>query len=149
MRAMLVLPALAIASLSSAAAGSQPIGVGPGDRLTGALDVGRSVRRTIDSSSTHRWTVDMRANHVAVLVVRQRGVDVNLRVLTPAGVVRRRFDSPLVPYGIQRAAWVADARGPWIIEIQPGRPQPPGDYELTWAVARPATERDREAARAD
>jgi CHAT domain-containing protein/tetratricopeptide (TPR) repeat protein len=79
----------------------------------------------------HEFVLDLRAGEVAVVTVRQRGIDVVLTVADPDGRERHRVDRPNVDWGRETITVVADATGRYRLRISPlVAAGPAGRYRL-------------------
>ena len=82
-----------------------------------ALQMGVARSDTLAPRDTARWTVALTSGEYAELEVRQRGVDVVVRVIGPDGSARPDVDSPTGAEGIEHARWIAHAEGDWTVIV--------------------------------
>src|SRR5688500_10491066 len=102
---MRCLPLLLIAACSSAPTSSPSLPTSPrapaghapppAPRPTAdPLEVGRVVERALGRAETHRFRIELPANHAALGVLMQNGIDVALMTSDPSGKKLGEFDSP-------------------------------------------------------
>lgn len=105
------------------------------------------VERALPRGAVHVYLIDLRADEYIHLKAEQLGVDVELRLLDPAGELLLRIDSPNGERGPEDLFYVALHPGRYLVELSAfsGRA---GRYRLSLATRRPATRRDREEAAA-
>ena len=105
------------------------------------------LERTISGSEEHSYRLALAAGEYARLTVEQRGVDVAIRILDPAGEVVAEFDSEARRNGTEQVEIVAQEKPiDWQIRIRPRYPKlPAGRYEVRVQEIRDATARDRSA----
>jgi CHAT domain-containing protein/tetratricopeptide (TPR) repeat protein len=108
------------------------------------LEPGHPITRDLAGGGTQSYLVGLKAGQYVRLAADQRGIDVILRLLTPAGSPIVEVDSPNGAYGPERASEVADAAGDYRIEVKSGNAaDKPGRYEMRIEELRPATDQDR------
>lgn len=83
------------------------------------LQPGAPIERTIARGQTQSYRVSLERDQVLQLVVDQRGVDVVVRVFTPAGKSLGEFDSPNGTEGPENVSVLADAAGSYRIDVLP------------------------------
>jgi len=130
--------AVLLAALAVAPAGAEP--------AVRALGPGSVVRDELAPGVRHLFTVELAAGDLLELVVDQRGVDVVTEVHGPDGARLLTADRNIGPRGPEPLALVAGSAGVHRIEVRAGGSA--GEYELTVAAVRPASEGDRLRARA-
>jgi len=79
--------------------GSERIAVAAEASAPIRLQPGRVISRSMAPADHHEFVLDLRAGEVAVVTVRQRGIDVVLTVADPEGRERHRVDRPNVDWG--------------------------------------------------
>ena len=105
------------------------------------------LERTISGSDEHSYRLALAAGEYARLTVEQRGVDIAIRILDPAGEVVAEFDSEARRNGTEQVEIVAPEKPiDWQIRIRPRYPKfPAGRYEVRVQEIRDATAGDRSA----
>lgn len=118
------------------------------ERDPGALQPGVPIERTISKGQTHSFTVNMEQDQFLQLVVDQRGIDVVVRVFSPAGKSLGEFDTPNGDQGPENVSLAALTPGVYRIDVTPldevDNP-PPGRYEIKILELRHATEQELQA----
>jgi hypothetical protein len=117
---------------------------------SGGLQVGVPVERTIASGQAHGFTVNLEADQFLRLVVDQRGVDVVVRVFSPAGKSLGEFDSPNGTEGPENVSFVAATTGVYRISVAPldqVAGSPAGRYEIKILEIRHATDQEMQASK--
>jgi CHAT domain-containing protein/Flp pilus assembly protein TadD len=108
---------------------------------------GNSVlEKSISGREEHLYRLPLATGQYARLRVEQRGIDLTIRVLDPAGEAVAEFDSDARPDGAESVEMVAPAGGAadWQLRIQPKYARAaPGDYEIRVQEIRNATAEDR------
>jgi hypothetical protein len=118
------------------------------ERDPGALQPGVPIERTITKGQTHSFTVNMEQDQFLQLVVEQRGIDVVVRVFSPAGKSLGEFDTPNGDQGPENVSLAALTPGVYRIDVTPldeaDSPRP-GRYEIKILELRHATEQELQA----
>jgi hypothetical protein len=115
---------------------------------TTALQPGTPIERTLAAGQTHVYTISLEQDQLLQLVVEQRGIDVVVRVISPAGRRVGEFDTPNGAEGPENITVIAEAPGVYRIEVAPLGPNEnlrPGRYEIKVAELRKATEEELQA----
>jgi CHAT domain-containing protein/tetratricopeptide (TPR) repeat protein len=108
------------------------------------LEPGHPITRDLAGGGTQSYLVGLKAGQYIQLAADQKGIDVILRLLSPAGSPIIEVDSPNGAYGPERASEVADAAGDYRVEVKSGNAaDKPGQYEMRIEELRPATAQDR------
>jgi CHAT domain-containing protein len=111
---------------------------------TTSLTRGAAVDRQITGGEAHEYRLSLAAGEFAGLTVEQRGIDVVIQVLDPAGKPIAEFDAESRKQGRELAGVVADPAGNYSLRIKPVYSrQAPGHYEIRLAEVRAATAADR------
>jgi tetratricopeptide (TPR) repeat protein len=110
--------------------------------LRGALSLGKKSTGQLVAPEADRWTLDLNAGDFVQLEVLQQGIDIVVRVLAPAGEVKREIDN--TARGSELARWLAEAGGKWTVELAPVQSNTAGAYEIRVLMRRVATEPDRQ-----
>lgn len=126
-------------------AGRAQIQIGGGN----TLQPGILIERTLATGQVHSYGVSLEQDQLLQLVVEQRGIDVVVRVFSPAGKRLGEFDSPNGTEGPENVSVIAEAAGAYRIEVAPlgGYENPSGRYEIKIVELRKATEQELRAAR--
>lgn len=114
----------------------------------GALQPGIPIERTLAKGQTHSFTVNMEQDQYLQLVVDQHGIDVVVRVFSPAGKSLGEFDTPNGNQGPENVSLVSITPGVYRIDVTPLERMegpPPGRYEIKILELRPATEQELQA----
>jgi hypothetical protein len=111
------------------------------------LQLGTPIERTLAGVQTHSYTVSLEQDQLLQLVVDQRGIDVVVRVFSPAGKRLGEFDSPNGTEGPENVSVIAESPGVYRIEVAPlsGYENPSGRYEIKIVELRKATEQELQA----
>src|ERR1051325_4134520 len=113
-----------------------------------ALQVGTPIERTLAGGQSHSYSITLDPNQYLQLVVDQRGIDVIVRVFSPAGRKIGEFDSPNGGDGPENVSVTAIDGGAYRIEVAPlGQTldPSPGKYEIKVTEVRKATEEELKA----
>jgi len=102
------------------------------------------VERTLAPGEVHEFTVNMEENSFVQFVVEQRGIDVLVKVSSPAGKAIGEYDTPNGAEGPEHVSFVAAAAGTYRIAIRPLDPhdQTTGHYEIKVLELREATDQE-------
>ncbi len=114
------------------------------------LQAGTPIERTLAAGQTHSYNVTLEEDQLLQLVVEQRGIDVVVRVFSPAGKRPGEFDSPNGADGPENVSVIAEATGVYRIDVAPlgqGEKPKPGRYEIKIVELRKATEQELQAAK--
>lgn len=106
-----------------------------------ALLAGPPLPQSLSAGRTRRYELPLEAGQYLQMVVEQRGVDVAVRLLDPAGSLLLRVDSPNGTQGPEELFLVADAAGRYVLEIEAA--DGAGRYEVRVEALRAATPEDR------
>lgn len=112
------------------------------------LQLGTPIERTLSAGQTHTYEVTLEQDQLVQLVVDQRGIDVVVRVFSPAGKRLGEFDSPNGADGPENVTVIADAAGAYRIDVAPldqNDATRPGRYEIKIVELRKATEEELQA----
>src|SRR4051812_3294841 len=83
------------------------------------LQTGIPVERTLAAGQSHTYSINLEPDQLLQLVVDQRGIDVVVRVFSPAGKRLGEFDTPNGANGPEDVTVIADAAGAYRIEVAP------------------------------
>jgi len=122
-------------------------GVGAQTAAT-SLQPGSPIERTLAAGQTHSYSVSLEQDQILQLVVDQRGIDVVVRVFSPAGRRLGEFDSPNGTDGPENVTVVAESPGVYRIDVAPlaqNENPRPGRYEIKIVELRKATEEELQA----
>ena len=112
------------------------------------LEPGVPIERTLAAGQSHSYTINLEENQFLQLVVDQRGVDVIVRVFSPAGKRLAEFDSPNGDSGPENVSFVSTSAGTYRVEVavlDQNTDLKPGRYEIKVTELRKATEQELEA----
>jgi hypothetical protein len=112
-----------------------------------SLQPGTPIERTLSAGQTHSYSVSLEQDQLLQLVVEQRGIDVVVRVFSPAGKRLGEFDSPNGTEGPENVSIIAAAAGAYRVDVTPlgGYENPSGRYEIKIVEVRKATEQELQA----
>ena len=114
------------------------------------LEVGQVISKALAPGEHHEFVVNLRAGQVALVAVRQRGIDVVLAVTGPDGRKLHRVDRPNVEWGREAITILAEVAGPHLLEISSlYRTGPTGQYRLKVTRVEAASARDRQRVEAE
>jgi hypothetical protein len=122
--------------------------VAQGTGASTPLQAGTPIERTLGAGQSHSYTVNLDAGQFLQLVVDQHGIDVIVRVFSPAGKRLGEFDTPNGDDGPENVTVVAIAAGSYRVEVAPLGPMDnpaPGRYEIRITEIRKATEQELQA----
>ena len=106
------------------------------------LQLGTPIERTLGPGQVHEFTVNLEENSFIQFVVEQRGIDLFVKVVSPAGKNLGEYDTPNGPEGPENVSFVAAAAGTYRITISPlgTADQTTGRYEIKVLELRKATD---------
>ncbi len=108
------------------------------------LEAGKPILREITGGETHKYEVSLEPNQYLRIVADQRGIDIVIKLIDPAGKVQVEMDSPNNTQGPEIASLIAGQQGNYLIEIDSLiKTAPKAQYELLIDSIRTATEQDR------
>ena len=113
-----------------------------------SLQPGTPIERALSAGQTHSYSVSLEQDQLLQLVVDQRGIDVVVRVFSPAGKRLGEFDSPNGTDGPENVSVIANAAGVYRIDVLPlgqNESPAPGRYEIKIVELRKATEQELQA----
>ena len=134
-RALLLLPFLIGVSLTVLAQGPTQ------------LQTNAPVERQLGPGQTHEFTVTLEENSFIQLVVEQKGIDVIVKVFSPAGKSLGEFDSPNGNDGPENVSFTGTAAGVYRVTVSPldSGNAPTGGYQIKIVELRKATEQEIKA----
>ena len=108
------------------------------------LQIGSPVERTLGPAQNHEFTVNAKENSFVQLVVEQRGIDVFIQVLSPAGKILGEYDMPTGAEGAEQVSFVALTAGSYRIVITPldSESGTTGRYQIKLLELREATDQE-------
>src|SRR6185369_13852777 len=89
------------------------------------LEPGTPIERTVGSTETHTFIIALTENQYLQFVVNQHGIDVIVRVFSPAGKSLGEFDSPNGSEGPENVSIVAVSAGNYRIVVAALDPSSP------------------------
>ncbi len=111
-----------------------------------SLQPGTPIERTLAAGQSHSYNISLEEDQFLQVLVDQHGIDVVVRVFSPAGRRLREFDTPNGTEGPEDVSVVAATAGMYRIEVAPLDPNPPpGRYEIKIVELRKATEQELQA----
>jgi len=133
LRVLLLLPLVVCSALAIASAQNAT-----------TLKPGTPLERTLGPGQVHEFTVNMEENDFAQLVVDQRGIDVFIKVSSPAGKTVGEFDTPNGSEGEENVSFVALTAGTYRIAITPldADAQTTGRYQIKLVEVRGASDQE-------
>ena len=111
------------------------------------LQLGSPIERTLGPGQVHEFTVKLEENSFIQLVVEQRGIDVFIKVSSPAGKNIGEYDTANGAEGPEHVSFVAAAAGTYRLTVGPLDPadQTTGRYEIKVVEMRAATDQELKA----
>ena len=109
------------------------------------LEPGAAIERTIRPNESHSFTINLEDEQYLQFVVNQHGIDLIVRVISPAGKRLGDFDSPNGSEGPENVSIVAIKGGEYRIVVSPldsNSLEKPGRYEIKTLEIREATEQE-------
>jgi hypothetical protein len=108
------------------------------------LQLGNPIERAIAQAQVHEFTIDLEENTLVQFVVEQKGIDIVVRVRSPAGKSLGEFDTPNGDDGPEHVSFVGITAGVYRITVAPLTPNYPvsGHYEIKILEMRKATEQE-------
>jgi CHAT domain-containing protein/uncharacterized protein HemY len=106
------------------------------------------VERALPRGAVHAYPIDLQAGEYVHLKAEQLGVDVELRLLDPAGKLLLRIDSPTGDRSPEDLFFFAPQAGHYHAEVALRSGPAGGRYRIAVAEKRPATAADRRRAAA-
>jgi CHAT domain-containing protein len=113
------------------------------------LAAGELLTRHLEAGATHVYELTLAAQQFAEIVVEQKGVDVEVRAISPDGTLYVLTDNPNGFYGRETVSIAARMSGTYRIEVSSEKAYPAGDYELKVEGPRPASATDERCVTAD
>lgn len=117
--------------------------------LPSQLQIGTPIERALAAGQSHSYSLSLEKDQLVQLVVDQRGIDVIVRVFSPAAKPVKEVDSPNGTAGPEEVQFIAGANGNYRIEVAPlGQFETvaPGRYEIKVVEVRKATEQELQTA---
>jgi hypothetical protein len=113
------------------------------------LQAGSPLERELQPGQQHEFTVELQENNFIQLVVEQRGIDVIVKVSSPAGKSLGEFDTPNGAEGPEHVSFVAVAAGSYRVLVGPLDPKntTTGKYEIRIFEVRKATDQELKTSR--
>ncbi|HEU4834900.1 MAG TPA: PPC domain-containing protein [Pyrinomonadaceae bacterium] len=113
------------------------------------LQVGTPVERTLGPGQSHEFNITVEENTFVQLVVEQRGIDVTVKIFSPAGKSAGEYDSPNGNDGPEHVSFVAATAGRYNIIVSPlyAVEAGTGRFEIKVLEMRQATEQEIKASK--
>ena len=108
------------------------------------LQLGSPIERELQPGRPHEFTIELQENNFIQLVVEQRGIDVIVKVFSPAGKSLGEFDTPNGTEGPEHLSFVAVAAGSYRVVVGPLDPKDTtaGKYQIQIVELRKATDKE-------
>lgn len=108
------------------------------------LQTGTPIERELSGDQIHDFNVSLEVNDYVELVVEQRGIDVIVKVTSPAGKSVGQFDTPNGNNGPEHVSFVALTPGKYNVIVGPLSPETKsaGRYVIKLLEVRQATEQE-------
>jgi len=116
------------------------------------LQPGTPLQRTISPGESHSFTIDLSDEQYLQFVVNQQGIDLIVRVFSPAGKSLGDFDTPNGADGPENVAIVAVSGGSYRIVVSTldsNSVSEPGKYEIKTIEIRQATDQELKVGKND
>lgn len=124
-----------------------------GEQMTqemAVLEPGRRMEHRLAAREAHRYRLPLERGQFVAVTVEQRGLDVIVRLFSPAGDAVTEVDSPTGKTGVERLAEVAEVGGAYQVEVEAfAGGAEDGTYEIGLDELREATPEDRDRVAAD
>lgn len=117
-------------------------------RAVTSLQPGTPLEREMARGQIHRFGITLEPDQLVQLVIDQRGIDVIVRVFSPAGRSLGEFDSPNGSEGPENVSLISISAGTYYVDVAPfGQSEEvtPGRYEIKIVELRHATEQELQA----
>lgn len=113
------------------------------------LQLGTPVERELAANQVHEFTVNLAENNYIQLVVEQHGIDVIVKVFSPAGKPLGEYDSPNGDEGPEHVSFVALDAGTYQVTVAPLEPREAkaGRYQIKVLELRQATGQELKTSR--
>ena len=114
------------------------------------LQPGTPIERGLAPGQVQNFTIHLEENQFVQLVVNQRGLDVVVRVASPAGKSLGEFDSPNGDNGPENVSFVAVAPGAYRVSVallNDNTNNPDGRFEIRIVEIRQASEQELNASK--
>lgn len=113
------------------------------------LQLGVSVERALALKQVHEFSVDAAKNSYVQVVVEQHGIDVVVKVISPAGTTVNEYDTPNGADGPENVSFTAATAGTYRITVEPLASESPasGRYQIKLVELREATDREINASK--
>src|ERR1051325_1202669 len=98
--------------------------------------------RHMDAGAKHVYELTLAAQQFVEIVVEQKGIDVEVRAISPDRTLYVLTDNPNGFYGRETVSIAAPLSGTYRIEVSSDKAYPAGDYELKVEGPRPASASD-------
>ena len=111
---------------------------------TATLQLGTPIERELNAGQVHEFTVNLEENYLIQLVVEQRGIDVIVKIFSPAGKSLGEYDTPNGAEGPEHVSFVTAAPGTYRISVGPlaAGDGPAGRYQIKIVELRQATDQE-------
>jgi hypothetical protein len=105
---------------------------------------GTPIERVLGPGQVHEFIVKLEENTYIQVAVEQRGIDVVVKVFSPAGKSLGEFDSPTGDEGMENVSFVAVAAGTYRLAVGPLDPTDTteGRYQIKIVESRQATDQE-------
>ncbi|MBO0719386.1 MAG: CHAT domain-containing protein [Blastocatellia bacterium] len=108
------------------------------------LETGKPLVRDLAGAQSHFYQVTLSAGQYARVLVDQRGIDVEIKLIGPDGRQIREFDAESNPQGQEIVSWVSGVAGIYRLEVNAKtRAAAPGQYVIQAVVLRDAKDDER------
>jgi CHAT domain-containing protein/Tfp pilus assembly protein PilF len=108
------------------------------------LELGRPIERIIGGLDTHRFRIALNLGSYLRVAIAQKGIDVIVTVLNPAGRKVAQIDRPNGAYGPESVSVISEAAGDYMVEVRTAlKLVVPAAYVITAAEIREPTADDR------
>jgi len=115
----------------------------------GSLALSTPQKKTIAPKTTHVWSLALQKDQYVAVEVMEKSIDVAVRIVTPQGTLKAKFNNPMEVWETVRATWIAETAGTWQVEIVPSQTSLPGIYEIKWVARRRPNKSDWQTVEAD
>jgi CHAT domain-containing protein len=108
------------------------------------LALGDHLERELKGGETHNFALHLRHDEFLRVDVEQKGIDVEVTLLSPSGGKLVVADSPNDQYGPELVVWESRTAGAYKLQVRaPNKKAPSGRYEIRLVAQGPASVADR------
>jgi len=108
------------------------------------LELNKPIERGLSGGQSHAYQVQLPAGQYIRLVIEQRGIDLEAKLIGPDGKLIIKFDADFRSMGQETVSWVADEAGTYRLEVGAKyKNSAAGSYEIRMVELHIATDDNR------